>query len=126
MGRGRPPGPLDELTPRERDVLGLMAEGRSNLAIADHLGLTEKTVEGHVRIILRRLRPRAGRRGFTGGSSLCLTPSELVVPLPPVRQRRGHGASVGTPRGEDTKGIDERRAVTDREVEVRPEELASQ
>jgi DNA-binding NarL/FixJ family response regulator len=55
LGRGRPPGPLDELTPRERDVLGLMAEGRSNLAIADHLGLTEKTVEGHVRIILSKL-----------------------------------------------------------------------
>jgi DNA-binding NarL/FixJ family response regulator len=55
LGRGRPPGPLDELTPRERDVLELMAEGRSNLAIADHLGLTEKTVEGHVRIILSKL-----------------------------------------------------------------------
>ena len=55
LGRGRPPGPLDELTPRERDVLGLMAEGRSNLAIADHLGLTEKTVEGNVRIILSKL-----------------------------------------------------------------------
>ena len=55
LGRGRSPGPLDELTPRERDVLGLMAEGRSNLAIGDHLGLTEKTVEGHVRIILSKL-----------------------------------------------------------------------
>jgi DNA-binding NarL/FixJ family response regulator len=55
LGRGRPPGPLDELTPRERDVLGLMAEGRSNLAIAGHLGLTEKTVEGHVRVILSKL-----------------------------------------------------------------------
>ena len=55
LGRGRAPGPLDELTPREGDVLGLMAEGRSNLAIADHLGLTEKTVEGHVRIILSKL-----------------------------------------------------------------------
>lgn len=55
LGRGRPPGPLDELTPRERDVLGLMAEGRSNVAIGDHLGLTEKTVEGHVRIILSKL-----------------------------------------------------------------------
>jgi DNA-binding NarL/FixJ family response regulator len=55
LGRGRPPGPLDELTPRERDVLGLMAEGRSNLAIADHLGLTEKTVEGNVRIILSKM-----------------------------------------------------------------------
>jgi DNA-binding NarL/FixJ family response regulator len=55
LGRGRPPGPLDELTPRERDVLALMAEGRSNAAIADRLSLTEKTVEGNVRIILSKL-----------------------------------------------------------------------
>ncbi|MDQ3128866.1 MAG: response regulator transcription factor [Chloroflexota bacterium] len=55
LGRGRPPGPLDELTPRERDVLEAMAEGRSNRAIGELLGLTEKTVEGHVRIILSKL-----------------------------------------------------------------------
>jgi DNA-binding NarL/FixJ family response regulator len=55
LGRGRAPGPLDELTPRERDVLRLMAEGRSNGAIAELLGLTEKTVEGNVRIILSKL-----------------------------------------------------------------------
>jgi serine/threonine-protein kinase len=55
LGRGRMPGPLDELTPRERDVLALMAEGRSNLAIATALGLTEKSVEGNVRVILSKL-----------------------------------------------------------------------
>jgi len=55
LGRGRPPGPLDELTAREKSVLELMAEGRSNLAIADRLGLTEKTIEGNVRIILSKL-----------------------------------------------------------------------
>jgi DNA-binding NarL/FixJ family response regulator len=55
LGRARPHGPLDELTARERSVLELMAEGRSNLAIATHLGLTEKTVEGNVRIILSKL-----------------------------------------------------------------------
>lgn len=55
LGRGRPPGPLDELTPRERQVLELMAEGRSNLAIAGALGLTEKTVEGNVRLVLSKL-----------------------------------------------------------------------
>jgi DNA-binding NarL/FixJ family response regulator len=55
LGRGRPPGPLDELTARERSVLELMAEGRSNLAIAERLGLTEKTIEGNVRIILSKL-----------------------------------------------------------------------
>lgn len=55
LGRGREPGPLDELTPRERSVLELMAEGRSNLAIGERLGLTEKTVEGNVRTILSKL-----------------------------------------------------------------------
>lgn len=55
LGRGRPPGPLDDLTARERSVLELMAEGRSNLAIAERLGLTEKTIEGNVRIILSKL-----------------------------------------------------------------------
>jgi DNA-binding NarL/FixJ family response regulator len=55
LGRGRAPGPLDELTPRERGVLELMAEGRSNAAIGGRLGLTEKTVEGNVRIILSKL-----------------------------------------------------------------------
>jgi serine/threonine-protein kinase/serine/threonine-protein kinase PknK len=55
LGRSRGRGPLDELTPRERSVLELMAEGRSNAAIADRLALTEKTVEGNVRVILSKL-----------------------------------------------------------------------
>lgn len=55
LGRGRPAGPLDDLTPRESQVLELMAEGRSNLAIAGALGLTEKTVEGNVRLVLSKL-----------------------------------------------------------------------
>jgi DNA-binding NarL/FixJ family response regulator len=46
---------LDELTPREREVLGLMAEGRTNAGIARQLWLTEKTVETHVRTILMKL-----------------------------------------------------------------------
>jgi len=47
--------PLSELTPREREVLGLVAEGRSNASIAKQLWLTEKTVETHVRSILGKL-----------------------------------------------------------------------
>jgi DNA-binding NarL/FixJ family response regulator len=47
--------PLGDLTPREREVLGLMAEGRANAGIAQQLWLTEKTVETHVRSILSKL-----------------------------------------------------------------------
>jgi DNA-binding NarL/FixJ family response regulator len=53
--------PLDELTPREREVLALMAEGRSNAGIARQLWVTEGTVEKHVRSILAKLRlPETG------------------------------------------------------------------
>ncbi len=47
--------PLDELTEREREVLGLMAEGRSNKGICERLFLSPKTVEGHVRHIFGKL-----------------------------------------------------------------------
>jgi DNA-binding NarL/FixJ family response regulator len=47
--------PLAALTPREREVLGLMAEGRSNAGIARGLWVTEGTVEKHVRSILAKL-----------------------------------------------------------------------
>jgi DNA-binding NarL/FixJ family response regulator len=46
---------LGKLTPREREVLALMAEGRTNAAIAKRLWLTERTVETHVRSILGKL-----------------------------------------------------------------------
>jgi DNA-binding NarL/FixJ family response regulator len=48
--------PLDVLSPREREVLGLMAEGRSNAGIAKQLWVTEGTVEKHVHSILGKLR----------------------------------------------------------------------
>jgi DNA-binding NarL/FixJ family response regulator len=47
--------PLGELTPREREVLELMAEGRSNSGIAKQLWVTEGTVEKHVRAVLSKL-----------------------------------------------------------------------
>jgi serine/threonine-protein kinase PknK len=47
--------PLAELSPREREVLALMAEGRSNAGIARRLWVTEGTVEKHVRSILTKL-----------------------------------------------------------------------
>ena len=48
--------PLDVLSPREREVLALMAEGRSNAGIAQQLWVTEGTVEKHVHSILQKLR----------------------------------------------------------------------
>jgi DNA-binding NarL/FixJ family response regulator len=55
LGRPRRHSPLDELTPREREILALMAEGRSNQGIADRLVLELKTVEGHVRQVFSKL-----------------------------------------------------------------------
>ena len=54
-GPRREPTALDDLTPREREVLALMAEGRTNAGIAQRLWLTDKTVETHVRAILMKL-----------------------------------------------------------------------
>ena len=55
LGRRRSHSPLDELTPREWEILALMAEGRSNAAIAERLTLELRTVEGHVRAIFAKL-----------------------------------------------------------------------
>ena len=55
VGRAREFDPLGELTPREREVLHLMAEGRSNHAISAQLFLTARTVESHVRSIFLKL-----------------------------------------------------------------------
>jgi DNA-binding NarL/FixJ family response regulator len=55
LGRARPDDPLAELTPREREVLALMAEGRSNAAIAAELVVTERAVEKHVTGIFGKL-----------------------------------------------------------------------
>ena len=55
VGRSRSHERLDPLTAREHEVLSLMAEGRSNIGIADRLFVTEKTVETHVASILGKL-----------------------------------------------------------------------
>ena len=56
LRRKRKEDPLDELTPREREVLGLMAEGRSNRAVAEQLVVTERAIEKHVTSIFGKLR----------------------------------------------------------------------
>ena len=55
LGRRRAEDPLEVLTPREREVLELMAEGRSNQAIADALVVSERAVEKHVTSIFSKL-----------------------------------------------------------------------
>ena len=55
LARARRRDPLGELTPREREVLGLMAEGRSNAAIARQLVITGGAVEKHVTSVFTKL-----------------------------------------------------------------------
>jgi len=55
LGGRKPDDPLERLTPREREVLGLMAEGRSNAAIAQELVLTVGAVEKHIANIFMKL-----------------------------------------------------------------------
>jgi DNA-binding NarL/FixJ family response regulator len=56
LTRTRRQEPLSDLSPREREVLGLMAEGRSNAAIAAELVITPRAVEKHVKSIFQKLR----------------------------------------------------------------------
>jgi len=66
LGRKRRDDPLADLTPREREVLGLVAEGLSNSAIAGRLFVTPRTVEAHVKQVFLKLRletnPESHRR----------------------------------------------------------------
>jgi DNA-binding NarL/FixJ family response regulator len=62
LGRSREAGPLDSLTERERDVLGRMAEGRTNRAIAEDLFVSERAVERHVTSIFVKLDLPAGEQ----------------------------------------------------------------
>ena len=62
LGRTRDEGPLDSLTEREREVLALMAEGRTNRAIAGELYVSERAVERHVTSIFGKLDLPAGEQ----------------------------------------------------------------
>jgi len=63
LGRRRAHDPLDRLTPREREVLALMAEGRSNNAVARELVVTERAIEKHVTSIFSKLGLTAAEDG---------------------------------------------------------------
>jgi DNA-binding NarL/FixJ family response regulator len=62
LGRARDQGPLDSLTEREREVLALMAEGRTNRAIAAELYVSERAVERHVTSIFGKLELPTGEQ----------------------------------------------------------------
>lgn len=66
LGRRRPRNPLETLTPREREVLSLVAEGLSNRGIAERLSVTSRTVEAHVTSVFLKLgldgSPKSHRR----------------------------------------------------------------
>jgi len=55
LGKRRAEGPLDDISPREREVLELMAEGRSNQGIAERLDISERAVQKHVTSIFDKL-----------------------------------------------------------------------
>lgn len=59
MSQTRPTSPLDELTEREREVLGLVGSGLSNYEIGQRLGLTEKTIKHYMTNILGKLQVRS-------------------------------------------------------------------
>ena len=60
LSKRRDAGPLDDVTPREREVLELMAEGRSNQGIAERLDISERGVQKHVTSIFDKLGIPAG------------------------------------------------------------------
>lgn len=66
LARHRERDPLEDLSNREREVLGLVAEGLSNITIAQRLSITERTVEAHLKQIFVKLRidpaPETNRR----------------------------------------------------------------
>jgi DNA-binding NarL/FixJ family response regulator len=63
LDRRRPNGPLDELSPRELAVLAGMAEGRSNLAIATDLGISEPALRRHIAGVFTKLELPVGAEG---------------------------------------------------------------
>ena len=79
LSKRREAGPLDDVTAREREVLELMAEGRSNQGIADRLGISERGVQKHVTSIFDKLGIPAGDRRPPARSRRADVPARVVA-----------------------------------------------
>ena len=99
VGRHRRDDPIEDLSPREREVLELMAEGRSNQAIAERLFVTLRAVEKHVTSIFVKLRlPRDGR-----GPQACPRRARAAAQL--NFGRAGRESARADPRRADPEGV---------------------
>ena len=96
LGRRRSASPLDDLSPREREVLAAMAEGKSNRGIAETLVVTEAAVEKHVTHIFHKL--------GLGATSDRASP-RAGGPHLPARVRTGHGVSATAASGVATRKV---------------------
>ncbi len=67
-------GPLEDLTPRERELLGLLREGLDNRAIADRLGIRYVTVRGHLRNLLQKLHVHSRLEAVARAAELGILP----------------------------------------------------
>src|SRR6202030_248738 len=92
--------PLDVLSPREREVLALMAEGASNAGIAQRIYITEGTVEKHVRSILTKLELRENfllaamrRRRIDGSLIACRCGAYWWMTTRPSSRRQAFSSS---------------------------------
>ena len=83
LSKRRSDDPLAELTPREREVLELMAEGRSNQGIADKLVITLRAVEKYVSSIFGKLGPPLERQRLAARARRAALPALLTTRNPP-------------------------------------------